>query len=53
MKVAAHAATQPGAGLALVTAGINFPDPLTWAGTAIIIGAGLYVLHRERRPGVA
>lgn len=27
----------------------NFPDPLTWAGTAIIIGAGLYVFHRERR----
>lgn len=27
----------------------NFPDRLTWAGTAIIVGAGLYVLHRERR----
>lgn len=27
----------------------EFPDPLTWAGTAIIIGAGLYVFHRERR----
>lgn len=27
----------------------NFPDPLTWTGTAIIVGAGLYVFHRERR----
>lgn len=27
----------------------NFPDLLTWAGTAIIISAGLYVFHRERR----
>lgn len=27
----------------------NLPDPLTWAGTAIIIGSGLYVFHRERR----
>lgn len=27
----------------------NFPDALTWAGTAIIIGAGVYVFHRERR----
>ena len=27
----------------------DFPDMLTWAGTAIIIAAGLYVFHRERR----
>lgn len=26
----------------------DFPDPVTWAGTAIIIGAGIYVFHRER-----
>jgi S-adenosylmethionine uptake transporter len=31
----------------------NFPDGPTWAGTAIIVGAGLYVFRRERRPGVA
>ncbi len=28
----------------------NFPDRLTWAGTAVIVAAGLYVFHRERRP---
>jgi S-adenosylmethionine uptake transporter len=27
----------------------DFPDAMTWAGTAIIIGAGLYVFHRESR----
>ncbi|GMG84255.1 DMT family transporter [Paralimibaculum aggregatum] len=27
----------------------DFPDALTWAGTAIIIAAGIYVFHRERR----
>ncbi len=27
----------------------DFPDALTWAGTAIIVGAGLYVFHRESR----
>ena len=27
----------------------DFPDILTWSGTGIIIGAGLYVIHRERR----
>lgn len=27
----------------------DFPDPLTWVGTAIILSAGLYVVHRERR----
>ncbi len=26
----------------------DFPDPLTWAGIAIIVGAGLYLVHRER-----
>ena len=27
----------------------DFPDALTWSGTAIILGAGFYVFHRERR----
>ena len=27
----------------------DFPDSLTWLGIAIIVGSGLYVLHRERR----
>lgn len=27
----------------------DFPDALTWLGTAIIISAGLYVIHRERQ----
>ncbi|MEL6266815.1 MAG: DMT family transporter [Pseudomonadota bacterium] len=27
----------------------DFPDAMTWLGTAIIIGAGLYVLERERQ----
>ena len=27
----------------------DFPDALTWLGTAIIIVAGLYVIHRERQ----
>ncbi len=27
----------------------NLPDAPTWAGTAVIVGAGLYVFHRERR----
>lgn len=26
----------------------DFPDPLTWTGAAIIIGAGLYVFRREQ-----
>lgn len=26
----------------------DFPDPVTWLGTAIIVGAGIYVFHRER-----
>lgn len=34
----------------------EFPDALTWTGTAIILAAGLYIIHRERgvaRPRVA
>jgi S-adenosylmethionine uptake transporter len=27
----------------------DFPDAVTWVGTAIIIASGLYVFHRERR----
>lgn len=27
------------------------PDPLTWAGIAVIVAAGLYVLHREAARG--
>lgn len=27
----------------------DFPDSLTWVGTAVILSAGLYVFHRERR----
>jgi drug/metabolite transporter (DMT)-like permease len=26
----------------------DFPDALTWVGTAIIVSAGIYVIHRER-----
>lgn len=27
----------------------DFPDTLTWLGTAIILSSGLYIFHRERR----
>ncbi|RNF34809.1 EamA/RhaT family transporter [Paracoccus methylarcula] len=27
----------------------DFPDALTWLGTAIILGSGIYVFHRERK----
>ncbi|MEM8552387.1 MAG: DMT family transporter [Pseudomonadota bacterium] len=27
----------------------EFPDPLTWLGAAIILAAGLYTIHRERK----
>jgi len=26
----------------------DFPNPLTWAGIAIIVASGLYIIHRER-----
>ena len=29
----------------------DFPDRLTWLGTAIIVGAGVYVFYRERQLG--
>ena len=29
----------------------DFPDALTWFGTAIILAAGIYVFHRERMTG--
>ena len=31
----------------------DFPDRWTWVGTAVIVGAGLYVAHRERRVGAS
>ena len=27
----------------------DFPDALTWTGVAVIVGSGLYVIHRERQ----
>ena len=27
----------------------DFPDALTWAGIAVIVASGLYIIHRERR----
>jgi len=27
----------------------DYPDALTWLGTAVILGSGLYVFHRERQ----
>jgi drug/metabolite transporter (DMT)-like permease len=27
----------------------DFPDTITWAGTAIIVASGIYVFHRERQ----
>lgn len=27
----------------------DFPNPLTWIGIAIIVGSGLYIIHREQR----
>ncbi|MGE0421966.1 MAG: DMT family transporter [Reyranellaceae bacterium] len=26
----------------------HVPDPLTWSGMALLVGAGLYIVHRER-----
>lgn len=31
----------------------DFPDALTWTGTAIILGSGIYVFHRERQSETA
>ncbi len=31
----------------------DFPDALTWIGIAVIVGSGLYVIHRERAASVA
>lgn len=31
----------------------DFPDALTWAGIAVIVGSGLYVIHRERLASAA
>lgn len=31
----------------------DFPDMMTWVGTAIIIASGIFVLHRERTVGAA
>ena len=30
----------------------DFPDALTWTGCAVVIGAGLFVIYRERRAAV-
>ncbi|MDW4550463.1 DMT family transporter [Defluviimonas sp. D31] len=27
----------------------DFPDAMTWAGVAVIVGSGLYIIHRERQ----
>ena len=27
----------------------DFPNPMTWAGIAVIVSSGLYVIHRERQ----
>ena len=27
----------------------DFPNTLTWIGIAIIVGSGLYIIHREQR----
>jgi drug/metabolite transporter (DMT)-like permease len=26
----------------------DFPNAMTWAGIAVIVGSGLYIIHRER-----
>jgi S-adenosylmethionine uptake transporter len=31
----------------------DWPEPVTWLGIAVIVAAGLYVFHRERRRAVA
>lgn len=31
----------------------DFPNALTWAGIAVIVGSGLYVIHRERLASAA
>lgn len=30
----------------------QLPDPIVFAGAAVIVGSGLYLIHRERRPTV-
>lgn len=30
----------------------DFPDALTWAGIVVIVGSGLYILHRQHRVGL-
>lgn len=31
----------------------NFPDAMTWVGTAVILSSGIYVFHRERQIEIA
>lgn len=31
----------------------TFPDPVTWLGIGLIVGAGLFIAHRERQVGMA
>ncbi len=38
-----------GLGLDLVLWG-ELPDPIVFAGAAVIVGSGLYLIHRERKP---
>ncbi len=56
LKFAPSATLAPLHYLEIVTATIfgylifgDFPDAMTWAGVAVIVGSGLYVIHRERQ----
>lgn len=56
LKFAPSATLAPLHYLEIVTATIfgylffsDFPDALTWVGVAVIVGSGLYVIHRERQ----
>src|SRR5690606_4240427 len=40
-----------GLGLDLVVWG-ELPEPIVFAGAAVIVGSGLYLIHRERKPAI-